>query len=713
MCWGSNGAGELGDGTLGGVRSTPVAVSGLSGVTSIATAGDPGAGVEAPRAYTCATMAGAVKCWGSGFSSTPADVSGIGSTTSAVTLGATRIFGAAGASTPVMHACVITSSGGVKCWGSNWCGIVGDGTTPACGMAFPTVAPAVDVAGLTSGVSSVSAGSTFTCALIGGRVRCWGAGYGSTPVAIMQGTIPQSILFSMTPPPGVGGTAAATVIRSGASGKPVTFRTLTPTVCSVTTDGSSVRGLGGGCCTIAAEQAGDQNYEAAPQARMTFTVDPRLAQRIDLSTPPSLAVEGLASLAATSTSGRPVTLSLFTTPHCSLSGSFLRGIVAGSCPVMASLPGDATFAPAYCVAREIPVVAGQGTRGLAVYTSGGGAGTVTSSPAGIQCGAACSGNFATGSTVTLTAAAAAGSTVVGWTGPCSASGNTCTVGMDAVKAVTAHFGSDTPRLGNLSTRGWIAGGNDALIGGFVIGGSASKTVVIRARGPSLAAFGIGNAVLDPSLRLVRSSDQAGLGQNESASQATTIPNDGNITVLSAEAIENMGFGVTNASEAALLATLPPGAYTAIVTPGGGSAPGIGIFEVFEVTGSGQPLVNVSTRGRVGTGNDALIAGFVVQGNGPQRVIVRGRGPSLAAFGVTNALGNPTLQLVRSSDQAAIASNDDWGNGGSATAISASGFAPSDARESAILVTLQPGAYTAILTGVGGTTGTGIVEVFTY
>jgi hypothetical protein len=93
------------------------------------------------------------------------------------------------------------------------------------------------------------------------------------------------------------------------------------------------------------------------------------------------------------------------------------------------------------------------------------------------------------------------------------------------------------------------------------------------------------------------------------------------------------------------------------------------------------------------------------------VVVRARGPSLVPFGITNALANPTLQLVRSSDQVTLETNDDWGSAANAAAITASGFAPSHPLESAILVTLPPGAYTAIVTGAGGTTGVGIVEVF--
>jgi hypothetical protein len=118
---------------------------------------------------------------------------------------------------------------------------------------------------------------------------------------------------------------------------------------------------------------------------------------------------------------------------------------------------------------------------------------------------------------------------------------------------------------------------------------------------------------------------------------------------------------------------------------------------------------MATRGRVLTGDQVMIAGLIIQGDGPQTVVVRARGPSLAQFNVPGLLANPQLQLFSGSTQIAV--NDDWGGAANAAQLTASGFAPSDARESAILLTLDPGAYTAIVTGVGGTTGVAIVEVF--
>ena len=242
-------------------------------------------------------------------------------------------------------------------------------------------------------------------------------------------------------------------------------------------------------------------------------------------------------------------------------------------------------------------------------------------------------------------------------------------------------------------------GGDTLIGGFVIGGSSAKTVVVRAKGPSLTAFGVANALANPVLQLVRSSDQATLASNDDWGSAAN-----------AGAIAASGFAPGHPLESAILIALAPGAYTALVSGAGGST-GVGMVEIFEVDTPTAPLVNLSARGQVRTGGDVMIGGFVIQGSGPQTVLVRARGPSLAAYGVAGTLANPSLQLVRSSDQVTIASNDNWGSAANAAAISASGYAPADALEAAILVTLEPGAYTAIVSGAGGSTGVAIVEVF--
>jgi hypothetical protein len=136
---------------------------------------------------------------------------------------------------------------------------------------------------------------------------------------------------------------------------------------------------------------------------------------------------------------------------------------------------------------------------------------------------------------------------------------------------------------------------------------------------------------------------------------------------------------------------------------------VGIVEVYERDRIDIPLTNISTRGQVLTGNDVMIGGFIIEGNLPKTVLVRAVGPNLANFGVTGVLANPTLQLF--SGQTVIASNDDWQTASNAAAIQATGLAPVSPLESAILITLQPGAYTAIVSGANGGTGVGIVEVF--
>ena len=254
-----------------------------------------------------------------------------------------------------------------------------------------------------------------------------------------------------------------------------------------------------------------------------------------------------------------------------------------------------------------------------------------------------------------------------------------------------------PRLINLSTRGRVLTGEDVLIGGFVIGGPGSKRVIVRARGPSLTAHGISDALANPVLQIVRSSDQATIAVNDDWGGS---PDHG--------AIAASGFVPPEPHESAVLATLAPGAYTAIVSGVGGGT-GVGLVEIFELDHPEVPLINVSTRGRVQTGENVLIGGFIIQGNGPQTVVVRARGPSMSAQGVSDVLLDPVINLY--SGQTLIASNDNWQAASNASTIQSSGFAPADSREAAIHITLNPGAYTAIVSGAGGSTGVGIVEVF--
>ena len=256
-----------------------------------------------------------------------------------------------------------------------------------------------------------------------------------------------------------------------------------------------------------------------------------------------------------------------------------------------------------------------------------------------------------------------------------------------------------PRLSNISTRMQVLTGNDVMIGGFVIGGGSNKTVAIVATGPSLAPFGISNFLANPTLTLVRSSDQAVLATNDDWQSASNQAQ-----------LQAAGFAPSNPLEAAILINLPPGAYTAIVQGVGGGT-GVSVIGVYEVDGPTIPLTNISTRGRVLTGNDVMIGGFVITGTGPQQVAIVATGPSLAPFGIANPLADPTIQLVRSSDQAVIDTNDNWQTHANQAQLQAAGFAPSNPLESGILTTLPPGAYTVIVQGVGGGTGVAVIGVY--
>jgi hypothetical protein len=258
----------------------------------------------------------------------------------------------------------------------------------------------------------------------------------------------------------------------------------------------------------------------------------------------------------------------------------------------------------------------------------------------------------------------------------------------------------TAPVPNLSTRGSVDSGDDIMIGGFIIGGATNKTVAIVGTGPSLAAQGVANALANPTVTVVDAATRTIVAQNDNWGD------DPNAAQLQAS-----GFAPSNPLESGLVLNLPPGAYTAVLSGASGSQ-GIGVVAVNEVDHPESPLVAISTRGPVRSGDDVLIGGFVVQGPGPRTVAIMGTGPSLAAGGVANPLANPMLQLVDNSTHTVIATNDDWGTAPNAAQITASGYAPPDPHESVILITLDPGVYTAVLSGSGGATGVGAVAVYT-
>jgi hypothetical protein len=269
-------------------------------------------------------------------------------------------------------------------------------------------------------------------------------------------------------------------------------------------------------------------------------------------------------------------------------------------------------------------------------------------------------------------------------------------------------------LSNISTRAFVQTGDDVMIGGFIVEGTQSKEVIIRALGRELTPFGIPDPLVDPTLEL-HDSTGALIASNDNW-ESTII--GGIITTDQVEAIRASGYAPTDARESAMIVSLPPGNYTAIVR-GVDNTTGVGLVDVNDLSGTTDSILgNISTRASVQVGDEVMIGGFIVQGTTAKRIIIRAIGPELTQYGVSNALADPILEL-HDSTGALIASNDNWTTtiiGGIITEnqvrdILNSGLAPTQRSESAIIASLPPGNYTAIVSGVNNTTGVALVEVY--
>jgi hypothetical protein len=244
-------------------------------------------------------------------------------------------------------------------------------------------------------------------------------------------------------------------------------------------------------------------------------------------------------------------------------------------------------------------------------------------------------------------------------------------------------------------------GNNVLIAGFIINGNATKNVAVRGLGPSLAAFGISGFLADPTLEL-RASNGSVIFANDDWPE-----NPGQAAELS-----NLGLAPGNPKESGIAIALQPGAYTAVLA-GKNQGTGVGVVEVYDTnSGANSQLANISTRGFVRTAENVMIGGFILGGASTNsRVAIRGIGPSLAQFGLSPVLADPTLEL-HDGNGATIKVNDDWqSDSASAAALTAAGFALSDPKESGIFISLPAGPYTAILAGKNGGIGIGLVELY--
>jgi sugar lactone lactonase YvrE len=285
----------------------------------------------------------------------------------------------------------------------------------------------------------------------------------------------------------------------------------------------------------------------------------------------------------------------------------------------------------------------------------------------------------------------------------------------AVPGGAGGIAIEPPLATNLSTRVFVQGSNGAAItngqdaalapgsgsaiAGFVISGSSPKQVFVRGLGPSLGDFQIANALQDPTLDLHDSTGDliASNDDWQSATNSDQIP---------------ISLQPSDSREPAILATLPPGSFTAVLRGKNGSS-GVGLIEINDRSNAvASKLANVSTRGFVGTGENVMIGGFILSGgSGGRMTLIRALGPTLAQspFNIAGALTDPTLMLV-DANGSVVASNNDW-KSSQESEIQATGLAPPNDKEAAILTTLSPGSFTAIVSGKNGGTGIALVDVF--
>jgi hypothetical protein len=382
-----------------------------------------------------------------------------------------------------------------------------------------------------------------------------------------------------------------------------------------------------------------------------------------------------------------------------LSATNARGTGTATLLIVVSVPGSALPVPVITSATSASGTIGTPLATYLITASG----TPTSySAAGLPLGLTLN---ATTGTISGTP------TVLGTSAVAISATNSTGTGTAVLTITISNVG--TSRIVNFSARAVSGPGDQTLIVGFVVTGG-SKNLLVRAVGPTLSAYGVTTVLTDPMLTLYNTSGAAIIandnwqtasnGQDQSATIAATATRVG-------------AFALPNGSkDSSTLTALNGGGYT--VSLGGSNGPsGVALAEIYDTdAASGSRLINVSARMNVTAGEGTLIAGFSITGNAPKKVLIRGIGPGLTAYGVTGVLSDPTITVF--ANGARVDTNDDWSTGTTPAAQLSAAYAqsgafplPTGSKDAALLLTLPPGGYTVQVTGVANTTGVALVEVY--
>lgn len=306
---------------------------------------------------------------------------------------------------------------------------------------------------------------------------------------------------------------------------------------------------------------------------------------------------------------------------------------------------------------------------------------------------------------TYTVASATTATAGSYTVTITNSGGTVTSNAATITVAAALAG----RLTNVSVLTSSGTGSQTLSLGFYISGSVTKPLLVRGMGPSLAALGVSNVLADSYLTLLTAAQPP----------ATIATNDDWAASLASTFTSVGAYVPSTTKDAALTTTLPAGAGYTVQVTGVGTTSGYALGEVYDLDSTSAAnstisrITNVSARAQVGTGNNILTVGFYISGNVPKKLLIRGVGPSLAQFSVTGLLADPTISVYKDSVLVSGATNDDWGSSTtlSSAFTSVGAFSLTSTKDAALVITLNPGGYTVQLSGVGSTTGVGLIEVY--